>query len=192
MTLSQAKKTYMAKVTPMDILVDAPIVVPYIFTDDPKYKYKCACGALYNGKKCPKGTEEDPHEDRTENPPKKTLPMQLKHPSTLDTLAVASVGAEMIQKYVTGTGQPGQKGYEPPKVLMGAFGRPVPMSVQSCQVGAMLFKCQVPENPGEMYTFEEICQFMLSDSMCEQMYVASMEIQVEEDDESPLAPSAEV
>ena len=149
--------------------------------------FTCSCGLDFNVE-TPENYEGIPICPNTElnsdhivvaNEPQLKFDVTFKKLSKVDVINVQDYLNEMSIKYIYGSGKKGMKDYVAPLPLPAVAGKLVTITPTLCQIAAILVKSQIMEDP---YTFEEICSFMTSDSICEQMLRVTAEIQEDSND----------
>ena len=194
----------MAKASPQSIGQKPFRKIDRTFSDWTDHQFHCSCGIKFDGRYPERDPSQielcpgiDPNAEQQE-----THVVTLQKPvfdfqvlfTILGQSAIFGVGTEVQElqtKYVTGWGVKGEPGYRVPLPLPPVAGRPVKPNLTTCGVAAFLVAAQLAPsgNPDDLYTAEEFLGFMLSDSICEQMYRTSIDVQTGGELESPLAPT---
>lgn len=120
------------------------------------------------------------------------IPVALRKLSQLEIVSALDIANEKFIEIVTGVGEPGDKGYQPPRPLPPINGEPVFLSLTSCQVAAIIWRAQTCENDRDRYSFEEMAQFMIDDAILEQMSETVEQLrEVPKKSDDPLANSGQ-
>lgn len=101
-----------------------------------------------------------------------TFDIVLRKLSQAEAVFALDLANMMTEKYVTGYGLRGHKGYIAPQMLPPIDGQPVFVSQSTCQLAATIWRSQVAED-ADRYSFEELLGFMVDDAILAQMMAAA-------------------
>jgi hypothetical protein len=175
------------KESPFDLVLAPTKTFTKTFTHFNGPQWTCSCGQSFDGGDglCPFTADQTGHVV-TENEPAKKFQIKFKVLSSIEGIGIYSFASKIQEKHVTGIGKPNTKDFTSPMLIAGANGRPVILNEETCRVIAILHRAQCPDRPEDAYSVEELAAFMLSDSICQQMFAASIAAQVGGEDDGPL------
>jgi hypothetical protein len=175
------------------------------FSDWTDHQFHCSCGIRFDGEfpeRDPNTLEEcpglDPNAEDQEaekakhevtlQPANLAFKMDFKILGQTEVFGTADFISELEVKYATGLGIKGEPGYRSPLPLPPVNGKIIKPNRMTCGVAAFLVSAQLAPNgvEADLYTAEELFGFMLSDSMCQQMYRTYYDVQTGGEHESPL------
>jgi hypothetical protein len=136
----------------------------------------------------PKATAIDfTFQDRRTNP-ENAFVFTFRKLTTLDVLSYLERAEEYVKKYITGYGEEGKTGWQPPQPLPPVNGEIVTVSPSTCRILACIEMAQVqPE--ADRYRFDELAAMTVVPAIGEQMLAAYAAIQPLGEDEEAEDPT---